>query len=305
NNLMTHAQWWENVFNTESSYVSPHNSDGSWAWPVNPASNAGYTEGNPAQYTWMVTYNFQGLVNLMGGRQTAVQRLNHHFTQVNAGLTTPYFYIGNEPEHGVPWAYNFARDPSGTADAVHKVQSQGFNATAGGLPGNDDLGATSAWYVWSALGMYPATPGADTLALHGPLFPSILIQRSAGNIQINGTGAGQAPQFVQSFALNGSPTTHHFIRSPDIAAGGTLSFTMGSGQTSSWGTGTGDVPPSFNDGFTPPPTAPDFGTNLALGRPTTSAQAACASTEDISKLTDGMLINNSKFCTLTSPSTVT
>src|ERR1051325_12179326 len=55
-----------------------------------------------------------------------------------------------------------------TARAVHKVMTDGFNTSAGGLPGNDDLGATSAWYVWAALGMYPATPGADTLALHGP-----------------------------------------------------------------------------------------------------------------------------------------
>jgi predicted alpha-1,2-mannosidase len=296
NSLMTRAQWWENVFNPESSYVSPHNSDGTWAWPVNPASNSGYTEGNPAQYTWMVTYNFQGLVNLMGGRQTAVQRLNHHFTQVNGGLTTPYFYIGNEPEHGVPWAYNFARNPAGTADAVHKVQSQGFNTSAGGLPGNDDLGATSAWYVWSALGMYPATPGADTLALHGPSFPSILIQRSGGNVNITASGTGS---YVQSLSVNGSGTTHSYVRYPDLAGGGTLAYTMG-GSPSSWGTGSGDVPPSFNDGFTPPPTAPDLGTNLALGRPTTSS-APCASTETSDKAVDNTLANNSKWCSLTGP----
>jgi predicted alpha-1,2-mannosidase len=172
---MQRAQFWRNVWNPESAYVSPHNSDGTFAWPVDPASNSGYTEGNAAQYTWMVTYDFAALIDLMGGPATASQRLDHHFTQVNGGLTTPFFYIGNEPEHGVPWAYNFARNPAGTARAVHKVMSQGFNTTAGGLPGNDDLGATSAWYVWAALGMYPATPGADTLALHGPAFPSILI----------------------------------------------------------------------------------------------------------------------------------
>ncbi|HEU4731237.1 MAG TPA: GH92 family glycosyl hydrolase [Kofleriaceae bacterium] len=159
---MARAQFWRNVWNPESSYISPHNSDGTFAWPVDPASNAGYTEGNAAQYTWMVTYQFAGLIDLMGGPDTANQRLDHHFTQVNGGLTTPFFYIGNEPEHGVPWAYNFARNPAGTARAVHKVMAEGFNTTAGGLPGNDDLGATSAWYVWAALGMYPATPGADT-----------------------------------------------------------------------------------------------------------------------------------------------
>ena len=115
--------------------------------------------------------------------------------------------------------------------------------------------------------MYPATPGADTLALHGPSFPSILIQRPGGNVTISSSGTGP---YVQSFSLNGSGTTHNFIRYPDVASGATLSYTMG-GSPSSWGTGTSDVPPSFNDGFTPPPAAPNLGTNLALGKPTTSS----------------------------------
>ena len=296
---MTRAQWWQNVYNPDSAYVSPHNSDGTWAWPVNPASNAGYTEGNPAQYTWMVTYNFQSLIDLMGGRATAVQRLNHHFTQVNGGLTTPYFYIGNEPEHGVPWAYNFAGDPAGTADAVRKVMSEGFNTTAGGLPGNDDLGATSAWYVWAALGMYPATPGADTLALHGPAFPSVLIQRAAGDVSISTAGSGG---YVQSLSVNGSATTHNYLRYPDLAAGGTLAYTMDT-SPGTWGTGTGDVPPSFGDGFTPPPAAPELGPDLALGKATT-ASTPCAATETSDRAVDGQLANNSKWCSLTAGATL-
>jgi len=294
NSLMTRAQWWINTWNPESAYVSRHNGDGTFTWPVDPASDAGYTEGNPAQYTWMVTYNFQGLVNLMGGRPTTVQRLNHHFTQVNGGLTTPFFYIGNEPEHGVPWAYNFAGAPAGTADAVHKVMSDGFNTAAGGLPGNDDLGATSAWYVWASMGLYPATPGADTLALHGPSFPSILVQRPTGNVTITASGSGP---YVQGLSVNGSSTTHNFIRYPDLASGGTLAYTMG-GSPSGWGTGTGDVPPSFNDGFTPPPTAPNLGTNLAQGKPTT-ASPPCAASESSDKAVDGSLAGNSKWCSLT------
>src|SRR6266508_4665849 len=182
-------------------------------------------------------------------------------------ISRPFFYIGNEPQHGVPWAYNFARRPAGTSAAVRRIMNESFTSGAGGLPGNDDLGATSAWYVWAALGMYPATPGADTLALHGPLFPSILVQRPGGNVQINGSGAGQGAQFVQSFSLNGTARTQNFIRFRDIAAGGTLAFTMGSSSASTWGTGSADAPPSFNAGFTPPPAPPALGTNLALNKP--------------------------------------
>jgi len=178
------------------------------------------------------------------------------------------------------------------------VMAEEYTTGAGGLPGNDDLGATSAWYVWAALGMYPVTPGADTLALHGPLFPSILIDRPTGDIQINATNAGQGNQFVQSFARNGVGTSHSWIRYPDVAAGATLSFTMGS-SASSWGTGAGDVPPSFNDGFTPPAAAPNLGTNMALNRPVT-ASAACATNEAAAKAVDGSLANNSKWCSTAS-----
>jgi predicted alpha-1,2-mannosidase len=294
---MTRAQFWRNVWNPESSYISRHNADGTFLWPVDPASSDGYTEGNAAQYTWMVTYDFAGLIDLMGGPATASQRLDHHFTQVNGGLTTPFFYIGNEPEHGVPWAYNFARNPAGAARAVHKVMSDGFNTTAGGLPGNDDLGATSAWYVWAALGMYPATPGADTLALHGPSFPSILIQRAAGNVTLTASGVSASNAFVQGVTVNGTATTRSFVRYPDLAAGGALVYTMAA-SPGTWGTGAGDVPPSFTAGAAPPPPAPALGANLALGRPVT-ASAACATTESAANAVDGSLANNSKWCSVT------
>jgi predicted alpha-1,2-mannosidase len=290
------AQWWSNVFNTESSYVHDRNSDGTWPWPLDPANPSGYTEGNASQYTWMVTYNFQGLINLMGGRQTAIQRLDHHFTQLNGGLSQPFFYIGNEPEHGVPWAYHYAAWPRGTSAAVRRVMNESFTNGPGGLPGNDDLGATSAWYVWAALGMYPPTPGADVLALHGPLFPSATIVRPGGNIQINGTGAGQGAQYVQGLTVNGAATNRPWLRYPTVAGGATLTFTMG-GSPSAWGTNPADVPPSFNDGFTPPPAAPELGTNLLLNKPATGS-TACGAAEAPAKAVDGSLTNNSKWCSL-------
>ncbi|GIG67693.1 GH92 family glycosyl hydrolase [Phytomonospora endophytica] len=297
NTYMARAQWWMNVYNTDSGYVHDRNSDGSWPWPLDPASSSGYTEGNASQYTWMVTYDFAGLINLMGGRQTAVQRLDHHFTELNGGLSRPYFYIGNEPEHGVPWAYHFAARPQGTMSVVRRIMNESFTTGPGGLPGNDDLGATSAWYVWSALGMYPPTPGANTLALHGPLFPSILIQRPGGNVQINASGAGQGNQYVQGFSLNGASTQKPWLRYTDIAGGGTLSYTMGA-SASTWGNNPADVPPSFTDGAAQPPPAPELGTNLALGKPA-SGSASCSG-EGPEKAVDGSLSGNSKWCSTAS-----
>ncbi|WP_394618827.1 GH92 family glycosyl hydrolase [Lentzea sp. JNUCC 0626] len=294
NTYMTRAQWWQNVYNPESGYVQKRNADGSWAWPVTPASPSGYTEGNASQYTWMVPYNFSSLINLMGGPKTAIQRLDHHFTQLNGGLSLPYFYIGNEPEHGVPWAYHYAAYPQGTSAAVRRVMTESFTTAAGGLPGNDDLGATSAWYVWAALGMYPPTPGSDVLALHGPLFPSVTITRPSAVLQINASGAGA--QYVQSFNRNGVASSRSWLRYGDIAGNTTLNYAMGS-SPSSWGTAATDVPPSFNDGFTPPPPAPALGTNLAQGKPAT-ASAACNSAEEAAKAFDGSL--SGKWCSLAS-----
>ncbi|HEX8864471.1 MAG TPA: GH92 family glycosyl hydrolase, partial [Lentzea sp.] len=292
NTYIARAQWWSNVYNPESGYVQKRNADGSWAWPVVPASPSGYTEGNASQYTWMVPYNFGSLINLMGGPKTAIQRLDHHFTQLNGGLSLPYFYIGNEPEHGVPWAYHYAAYPQGTSAAVRRVMTESFTTAAGGLPGNDDLGATSAWYVWAAMGMYPPTPGSDVLALHGPLFPSITVTRPSGTVQITTSGAGA--QYVQSFNRNGVASTRSWLRYGDISGNTTLNFAMGS-SPSTWGTAAADVPPSFNDGFTPPPAAPALGTNLALGKPAT-ASTPCNANEAAAKAFDGSL--SGKWCSL-------
>jgi glycosyl hydrolase family 92 len=256
-----HSQYWRSLFNGESGYIHSRNSDGSFPWPLNPAQESPYTEGNAAQYTWMVPHNLSALITLMGGATTAAQRLDHHFTELNGGLVQPYFYIGNEPEHNVPWTYNFARQPAGASAAVRRIMAESFTTGAGGLPGNDDLGATSAWYVWASIGLYPVTPGADTLAVHGALFPNVLIQRPGGNITL--TGGSATNQYVQSLTVNGSAVGHNYLRYGDVAGGATIAFSMGAGA-SSWGTGAADVPPSFGDGAAQPPAEPDVGPNLAL-----------------------------------------
>ncbi|MEV6493757.1 GH92 family glycosyl hydrolase, partial [Actinoplanes sp. NPDC051633] len=298
NEAAVRSQRWRNLYDGESQYLGARNSG--FPWPLNPAQENPYVEGNAAQYVWMVPHNLGGLITLMGGPATAVQRLDHHFTELNGGLVRPYYYIGNEPEHNVPWTYNFARKPAGTSDAVRRVMTESFTTGAGGLPGNDDLGATSAWYVWSALGLYPVTPGADTLALHGAQFPTAVIKRAAGDVTISGGSA--ANRYVQSVALNGSGVTKSFVRYGDLAGGGTLAFSMG-GSPSSWGTGAQDVPPSFADGRTQPPAEPDLGPNLALGRAFTGS-APCATAEAAGKAGDGAIRGNSKFCSTTAPRTL-
>jgi putative alpha-1,2-mannosidase len=222
---------------------------GAWMCrPFDPARDScGYVEGNAAQYVWMVPHDLEGLFTLMGGHDTAIRRLDDLFTALNAGTGNPYFYIGNEPEHGTPWTYNFAGAPWKTQRTVRRIIDEAYTTAAGGLPGNDDLGATSAWLVWAYLGLYPVIPGTDVLVLHGPQFPSITMHLATGHaLAIRGAGAG-APgaHFVQSLSVDGAPTTRSWLRYGDLAGGATLQFTMGAAPNQTWGSAAGDVPPSF------------------------------------------------------------
>ncbi|MFC9324554.1 GH92 family glycosyl hydrolase [Kitasatospora sp. NPDC057015] len=289
---LARAQWWRHTYGPESGYVQPRDAAGTWAWPLDPASGSGFTEGNAAQYTWMVPYDYAGLIDAMGGRHTAVQRLDHHFRELNAGQSRPYYYIGNEPEHGVPWAYDFARHPAGAADAVRRA-ARAFTTGPGGLPGNDDLGATSAWYVWAALGMYPVTPGADTLALHGPFFPSVQIHRPGGDIAILATGTGR---YVQGLRVDGAATTRSHLRYPDLAGGAVLQYSMGEAPGAAWGTGAADVPPSFTDGAGAAlPAAPERGPNLAAGG-AAAGSAPCSADTAADRAFDGLLGSTGRWC---------
>jgi putative alpha-1,2-mannosidase len=221
--------------------------------PFDASSDCGFIEGNAAQYVWLVPHNLEGLFRLMGGRAAAVARLDHLFTELNAGTNRPFFYIGNEPEHGTPWTYNFAAAPWKTQEVVRRIVDEGFANNAGGLPGNDDLGATSAWLVWAYLGMYPMIQGTDILVIHGPQFPSITMHLANGkDLTISGRGAGaQGAHFVQRLSVDGVATTRSWLRFQDLAHGATLRFSMGTTPNQAWGSGPKDVPPSFPSPATP------------------------------------------------------
>lgn len=220
---------------------------GDWdCQPFDPAAECGYIEGNGAQYLWMVPHDQAGLFALMGGNETAVNRLDELFTELNAGTERPYFYIGNEPEHGTPWSYAFAAAPWKTQQVVRRIVQQEFSSSPGGLPGNDDLGATSAWLVWAYLGLYPMIPGTDVLVVHGPVFPSATVQlASGGTLTINATGAGADAPYVQSLSVDGTLTTQSWVRYAELAGGATLDFVMGGEPNTAWGSGVDDLPPSF------------------------------------------------------------
>jgi predicted alpha-1,2-mannosidase len=236
---------WQNVFNAASGYIQPRNAGGSWAQGFDPTSQNGFQEGNSAQYSWMVTFNLSGLFSQMGGNSAVVSRLDTFFSKLNAGPNSPYAWMGNEPTVEVPWEYDFAQAPSHTQDVVRLIETQLWANTPGGMPGNDDGGEMSSWYIFAAIGLYPEITATSGFVIGSPLFTSITLSLSGGHtLQISAPEASDAQPYVQSLKLNGNPTTSLWLPWASVQNGATLDFTLGS-SPSSWGSGPQDAPPSY------------------------------------------------------------
>jgi predicted alpha-1,2-mannosidase len=245
--LLDRSANWQNLLNSSLSppLITARNTNGTWVSPLpGPSTTANYEEGNAEQYTWMVPYNAAGLFKQLGGDGAVVTRLNAFFSSLNAGLTLPNFYMGNEPTFEVPWLYNWAGEPSGTQYIVQRIMATAFGTGPDGLPGNDDLGAVSGWYVWGALGLYPEIPGVGGYTLGSPQFPFIQIHLENGRtIQIVAPGAPEL-SYVRNLFVDGREHNSPWLTFDSISNGAKLMFEM-SPRASSWGTAPSEAPPSF------------------------------------------------------------
>lgn len=247
--FMKRAQNWQNLFNPANSWIQTRNRDGSFVSPFDPADSSQYVEGNGAQYHWMVPYDLAGLFAAMGGDDQAVARLDQFFTELNAGPHKAYAFLGNEPSLNSPWAYDYAGAPYRAQDVVRRAVNTLYGPGADGEVGNDDLGAMSSWYVWSALGMYPQVPGRAELVLASPLFPKVTVHRDNGrSITVSAPGADADTPYVQALKVNGAESTRAWLPESFVRDGGTLDYTLGDAPDTTWGAAPGDAPPSFRSG---------------------------------------------------------
>jgi predicted alpha-1,2-mannosidase len=223
--LLARAQYWKNLFNphatAEGGYLQSRNSDGTWV-AFDPAAGDGFVEGTGAQYLWMVPFNQAGLFRLMGGDRAACRRLESFFHNadgswaLNAGKMHPG--MANEPSIETPWLYDFCGEPYRTQKTVATIRDQLWNTTPGGIPGNDDLGEMSSWYVWSALGMYPGIPGRAELILASPQFERAAIHRTVGDIVIEAHRRSPGATYTGSLMWNGR-TLHNDWLPPSFMSG--------------------------------------------------------------------------------------
>jgi predicted alpha-1,2-mannosidase len=211
---------WSNTFNPATGYVESRDVSGTFMSSDHSQPCCGFVEGNAAQYTWMVPFDYPGLFARMGGTDAAVRRLDDFFSEVNAGPNRAHAWLGNEPTLGAAWAYDFAGAPGKTQRVVRRVQRELFDATPGGLPGNDDGGTLSAWYVFAALGLYPAVPGVGGFAVGSPLFSNVDVHLPDGHaLHVTSDGADE-----QSLTVDGVPLDGAWLEWSRVSHGATLGF---------------------------------------------------------------------------------
>ncbi|MEV0386515.1 GH92 family glycosyl hydrolase [Nonomuraea sp. NPDC050643] len=249
--LMPRASWWRNTFNpsagAEGGYQQARKADGSWLWPFSATSDAGFAQGTSATYTWMVQHDVSGLAAAMGGRQRAAERLDTFFHRPDGSWATGgdgfRYDPTNEPGIHVPWLYNALGLPWKTQETVRAMASLVYRTGPGGLPGNDDLGTMSAWYVFAALGMYPQTPSRAEMLLSSPMFPKAWINRGNGRT-ITVTAPQAAPEaiYVQDVQVGGKAYTRSWLPESLLNEGGDVVVNVGATADKSWATQAADLP---------------------------------------------------------------
>lgn len=244
----TRAQDWMNVFNPQTGYLQAKTKNGQFAGGFTPGTSNGFVEGTSAQYTPMVPFNLQQLIQARGGAKAYSSFLD----SLLDNITTPgntNADLSNEPSVEIPWEYDYTGQPWKTQAAVREAQQKlYFNAPVGSF-GNDDLGAMSSWYVWSELGMYPETPGTDTLALGGPAFPVAQATLAGGRtVRINAPQAAPDAPYVQSLNVKGKAWNTSWLTYGQFRGAGNIDFTLGTQPDTSWASDPSAAPPSDTTG---------------------------------------------------------
>ncbi|MGH8370308.1 MAG: GH92 family glycosyl hydrolase, partial [Gammaproteobacteria bacterium] len=247
--LLQHSMNWANLFDTATGLITTRNREGAFLdAPITDSGQSGFQEGNAAQYTWMVPQDLRDLIQGMGGRAATLKRLDTFFSQLNAGQSAPYAWLGNEPSFGAPWVYLSVGAPWRTQSIVRQAITTLYGPTPDGIPGNDDLGAMSSWYLWSAMGLYPQNPALRMLDIGSPLFPRITVHAPGGpTIEIRAPQASLHTPYVHALKINGNSVQHTWIELP-MQGDLRMDFTLGDTPDMHWGTAADDAPPSYAAG---------------------------------------------------------
>ena len=261
------AQNYRKLYDTQTGWMRGRNKDGSWATPFNPYKwGDAFTEGNALHYSWSVMQDVQGLIDLMGGRDKFVARLDsifdtppifddayyggtiHEIREMQIVNMGQYAH-GNQPIQHMIYLYDWAGAPWKAQFRVRDVMKRLYAPTPDGYPGDEDNGQTSAWYVLSALGFYPVTPTTGQHAIGSPLFQKVELTMPNGKtLTIAAPDNGPDNVYIKSMQVNGRAYGKPWLTREMLQRGGTVTFDMAATPNKAWGAAAADAPYSMTPG---------------------------------------------------------
>lgn len=260
NEYLKRGKYYEYYFDKSINFVRPRLSDGSWLTPYDPFESihgvGHFCEGNGWQYTFFVPQNPEGLIELMGGDEAFVAKLDEFFKAEGdmgehasadiSGLIGMYAH-GNEPSHHIAYMYAYAGQQWKTAEVVRFILDNFYTDQPDGVIGNEDCGQMSSWYILSAMGFYQVSPSGGVYVFGSPILDKSVISLPEGRtFTITALNDPEHNKYIQSVTLNGMPYHKSYITYEDIMKGGTLEFTMGDAPNKDFGTDPENRPKTKN-----------------------------------------------------------
>ncbi|MFW5920512.1 MAG: GH92 family glycosyl hydrolase [Polyangiales bacterium] len=231
---------WENLYDESTGFLVGRRQDGSFPDDLDPIVWEDYfVEGNAWQYMWYAPHDLERMAEVRGGREAMLEVLREFFDlssrrPINTTVPANYYWHGNEPDLHVAWIFSALDDPAGTARWTRWAMEEHYADDPGGLPGNDDSGTLSAWYVFAALGFYPIA-GADYYLVGSPTLTRATLHLEGGDFVVEAPDASDRSIYVTGAMLNGEPLERARFTHDDIAGGGRLELDMGAEPTG-WST---------------------------------------------------------------------
>ena len=248
------SQSYQNVFNPATGFMQGKSKDGQWRTPFRPDQETDdYVETDAWQASFSVPHDVQGLIQLYGGDEAFIAKLDGLFTAPSKVLDARPDITGmvgqdaqgNEPSNHHPYLFSFAGAPWKTQYWTRKVAAL-YSATPAGIPGNDDCGQLASWFVFAALGFYPVNAANGVYVLGSPLVNRAVIRNPANNTTFTVIAENNSAEniYIQHAQLNGKELRRSWISHQQIAGGGELRLRMGPSPDKSWGADPADRPPS-------------------------------------------------------------
>lgn len=244
---------YRHLFDPETKWMRGKNQDGTFQVPFNPLKwGDAFTEGNSLHYTWSVFHDIEGLKNLMGGNQGFINKLDEVFEMPPLFDDSYYGFTiheiremqivnmgnyahGNQPIQHMIYLYNFASQPWKTQEKVRNVMTRLYSATPDGYCGDEDNGQTSAWYVFSALGFYPVTPGTDQYVIGSPLFDKATLSLQNGKtFVVEANNNSKQNVYLQKTVFNSQLHEKTWLSHQAILNGGQVTFEMSPTPNKNW-----------------------------------------------------------------------